>query len=76
MKFIALRSLTREPPFGAIPPGESRYDSETGYGRTVDDSEETGLRYVNPSLVVPLEEMWITKRSNGHHRQENGGESE
>lgn len=76
MKFIALRSLTREPPFGAIPPGESRYDSETGYGRTVDESEETGLRYINPSLVVPLEEMWITKRSNGHSGPENGGESE
>jgi len=76
MKFIALRSLTREPPFGAIPPGESRYDSETGYGRTVDESEETGLRYINPSLVVPLEEIWITKRSNEHSGQENGGESE
>ena len=72
MKFIALRSLTREPPFGAVPPGESRYDSETVYGRAVDESEETGLRYINPSLVMPLEEMWITKRPNRQSEQENG----
>ena len=66
MKFIALRSLTRDPPFGAVPPGESRYDSETSYGRTVDEDEDTGLRFINPSLIMPLEEMWIRKRSNGH----------
>ena len=73
MKFIAIRSLTRDPPFGAVPPGQSRYDSETAYGRVIDESETTGLRYINPSLIVPLEEMWIRDTSNGHgDRAENG----
>ena len=62
MKFIAIRSLTHEPPFGALQPGESRYESETGGGRNVDENEETGLRYINPSLVLPLEEVWLAKK--------------
>ena len=66
MKYIAIRSLTRDPPFGAVPPGQSRYDSDTAYGRVVDESEATGVRYINPSLHVPLEELWIRDRSNGH----------
>ena len=44
------------------PLGESRYDRDTAAGRTVDESEETGLRYMNPSVVVPLEQMWVAKR--------------
>ena len=62
MKFIAIRSLTHEPPFGALQPGESRYESETGGGRNVDENEDTGLRYINPSLVLPLEEVWLAKK--------------
>lgn len=66
MKFIAIRSLTHDPPFGAIPQGESRYESETSRGRHVDDDDQTGLRYINPSLVLPLEEVWLAKkRTNG-----------
>ena len=61
MKFIAIRSLNHDPPFGALPPGESRYDSETAGGRNVDEDEETGLRYMNPSLVLPLEKLWLPK---------------
>lgn len=59
MKFIAIRSLSREPPYGALQPGQSRYDSETGGGRAVDENEETGMRYINPSLVLPLEKLWL-----------------
>lgn len=62
MKFIAIRSLTHDPPFGAIPQGESRYESETSRGRNVDEDDETGLRYINPSLVLPLEEAWLAKK--------------
>lgn len=66
MKFIALRSLHSEPPFGNVPPGESRYELETDHGRAVDEDDETGLRYINPSLIIPLEEVWLTKsRANG-----------
>ncbi|CAL8579818.1 hypothetical protein XPA_005549 [Xanthoria parietina] len=66
MKFIALRSLHSEPPFGNVPPGESRYELETDHGRAVDEDDETGLRYINPSLIIPLEEVWLAKsRANG-----------
>ena len=65
MKFIALRSLHEDLSLTAEP-GESRYDSETIRGRTVDESEETGLRYINPNLIIPLEEVWLAKkRANG-----------
>lgn len=68
MEFIALRSLKSE----SVPEadmGEARYDSETAAGRTVDESEETGLRYMNPSVTTSLENAWVGKqrpdRSNG-----------
>ncbi len=74
MKFIAIRSLNHDPPFGALPEGESRYDSETSHGRDVDEDSETGLRYINPSLVIPLEDVWLAKnRPNGS--QQNGTHS-
>ena len=68
MKFIALRSLKREGvPEAAM--GESRYDRDTAAGRAVDESEETGLRYMNPSVIIPLEDVWVhnrrSNRSNG-----------
>ncbi|KAL8938060.1 MAG: hypothetical protein Q9211_003391 [Gyalolechia sp. 1 TL-2023] len=61
MRFIALRSLHSEAPFGDVSPGESRYERETDRGRAVDEDDETGLRYVNPNLVIPLEEIWLAK---------------
>lgn len=73
MRFIAIRSLTHDPPFGALTLGESRYDSETSMGRAVDEDQETGLRYINPSLITPLEDVWLAKRrangpaQNGDH---------
>ena len=73
MKYIAIRSLTHEPPFGAIQPSESRYMSDTGGGRIVDESEETGLRYINPSLVLPLEEPWLPKRPHGERDRSGDG---
>ena len=73
MKFIAIRSLTHEPPFGAFQPGESRYESETAGGRHVDEDEETGLRYINPSLILPLEKPWLGKRPDGDTHEDRGG---
>ena len=32
---------------------QQRYNRETNNGRTVDTSRETGMRFINPSLVVP-----------------------
>lgn len=77
MKFIALRSLNSNAPFGDVAPGESRYELDTGHGRFVDEDDETGLRYINPSLVIPLEEVWLAKdrpngssHADGHHEDE------
>lgn len=53
MTFIALRSIDRKGHFDGTGRGESRYASETDHGRTVDEEEETGLRFINPSLTVP-----------------------
>ncbi len=55
MKFIALRSINLGGRSEGTRRGESRYDSETDHARTVDDSPETGLRYINPSLIVPYD---------------------
>ncbi|KAL8713588.1 MAG: hypothetical protein Q9220_002450 [cf. Caloplaca sp. 1 TL-2023] len=69
MRFIALRSLdgSRMPFGGDFMEGETRYERETDRGRAVDEDDETGLRYINPSLVIPLEEIWLAKdRPNGH----------
>lgn len=59
MKFIALRSIGRNDiPYLPTPP-ESQRDRETNWGYTVDTDSDTGLRYINPSLVAPLEKIWI-----------------
>ena len=76
MKYIALRSLD-EDGVERISLGESRYDTETAAGRLVDDSSETGLRYINPSLIIPLEEVWLTKRNaNGRDPSRANGDGE
>ena len=80
MKFIAIRSLTFDPPFGDVHPPESRYEAETAGGRTVDEGEESGLRYMNPSLVIPLEDVWLPKKTsqeaNVNPQNENEGAEE
>lgn len=72
MKFIAIRSLNHDPPFGALTEeGELRYESETAGGRNVVEDEDGDLRYINPSLTVPLKGAWLAKdssRSEQEHR--------
>ncbi|TVY15078.1 Calcium permeable stress-gated cation channel 1 [Lachnellula arida] len=75
-KFIALRSIRREPHANVniadeyvgmhTPPGNVRRQSTT-----LDEDREKGLKFVNPSLTVPLEEIWINKGS-----ESNGDASE
>ena len=73
MRFIALRSLYRDDDTDVISLSENRFDNETEGGRIVDTSEETGLRYINPSLILPLEDVWISKKpSNGVNHNVNG----
>ena len=72
MKFIALRSIDRDSDDLPIP-SVSRYEVDTNRGGTIDDIPETGTRFINPSLVCPLEEVWITKRkTNGVHNPHDG----
>ncbi|KIX93864.1 uncharacterized protein Z520_10489 [Fonsecaea multimorphosa CBS 102226] len=69
MRFIALRSIDR-PGTPQLPtPPEPAWDRDTEYGRTVDTDPESGLRYINPNLVQPLETLWIRKP--GHGRPQN-----
>lgn len=75
MWFIALRSIDKPPPPLLPSPHENPWDRDTDGGRVVDDSEETGLRYVNPNLVVPLETMWVRKPGHDVNAREDGVES-
>jgi calcium permeable stress-gated cation channel len=61
MWFIALRSIDKPPPPPLPTPSENPWSRDTDNGRLIDDSEATGVRYVNPNLVIPLETMWVRK---------------
>jgi calcium permeable stress-gated cation channel len=61
MWFIALRSIDKPPPPPLPTPSENPWSRDTDHGRLIDDSEATGVRYVNPNLVIPLETMWVRK---------------
>jgi hypothetical protein len=66
MKFIALRSIARDSQIDLPTQQVSRGDIETDYQLRVDESEEIGLHFINPSLVAPLEKVWIKdRRANG-----------
>ncbi|OTA98191.1 hypothetical protein M426DRAFT_326190 [Hypoxylon sp. CI-4A] len=64
-RFIALRSIKR----ASDPGSESRPDRDPNQARretrltrrlsTVDEDREKGMRFINPSLVVPLEQPWV-----------------
>lgn len=47
-------------------------ETRTANGQAVDESSETGLRYINPSLVAPLEGVWIADKD---FRREDAGTS-
>ena len=73
MKFIALRSLHYDDQPDMPSLGESRYDSETNGGRAVDEDRATGMRYINPSLIIPLEDVWVmNKRMSGSNHAVDG----
>jgi hypothetical protein len=67
MMFIALRSIDRHGELDIPTPSETPWDRDTDQGRSVDTSETTGLRYINPNLVAPLEKLWIRKGASGAH---------
>lgn len=61
MQFIALRSIRRaeQSDYGRADEDEPheddhhRYENEDSHGQTLDESRETGMRFVNPSLISP-----------------------
>ncbi|KAI1500049.1 hypothetical protein F5X99DRAFT_255369 [Biscogniauxia marginata] len=64
IQFIALRSIKRD----SDPGVESRPDQDIGQQQqtrltrrlsTVDEDREKGMTFMNPSLVLPLEQPWI-----------------
>ncbi|TAQ83945.1 hypothetical protein B7494_g7730 [Chlorociboria aeruginascens] len=64
-KFIALRSIRREDD-----PDVNIADEDVGISRppghyrrssTIDESREKGMKFINPSLVTPLQKLWIDK---------------
>lgn len=52
MTYIALRSI-RKAEHGDPDAAARRYEYETGNDQTVDESRESGLRFINPSLIAP-----------------------
>jgi len=75
MKFIALRSL-RSPEQSDL--GRNVQEEAVAYGQaglrtvgrlTVDEARERGLRFENPSLIMPLDDVWLLNR---HGRPQNG----
>jgi len=68
-RFISLRSIKLGEESDENPVGDDELGREGGGQErelirrlsTVDEDREKGLRFVNPSLVVPLEQPWIYK---------------
>ncbi|OCL13151.1 DUF221-domain-containing protein [Glonium stellatum] len=75
MKFIALRSLRRsEHSDLGRGPQEEMYSPERRHiprpraSLTIDEAREIGLRFINPSLIMPLDNVWIADKNarSGH----------
>ena len=61
MNYIALNSIAPHGTVEVPTPPESTWDRDTDQGRAVDTSPDTGLRYINPNLVAPLEKLWVSR---------------
>ena len=66
MKFISLGTIERtqeDSPQSPMDPdgwgADLRHHAESRGQNAIDTSEETGMRFINPSLIVPLEDVWI-----------------
>ena len=61
-KFIALRSIKRDSDPGRRSNPEQDEEQSTRLTRrmsTIDEDREKGLSFINPSLIIPLEQPWI-----------------
>ncbi|KAL2072731.1 hypothetical protein VTL71DRAFT_12074 [Oculimacula yallundae] len=79
MKFIALRSIRRDSSAEVNIAGENiGINRPPGFARrastTIDEEREQGLKFINPSLVGPLGNLWIENSSEAP--QSNGDASE
>ncbi|KAI4918233.1 hypothetical protein J4E90_002614 [Alternaria incomplexa] len=70
MKFIALRSL-RSPEQSEL--GRDVQEEAVANGQagrlTLDEARERGLRFQNPSIIMPLDDVWLLQK---HGRPQNG----
>jgi len=76
MKFIALRSIRRDSSVEVNIAGENiGINRPPGFARrastTIDEQREQGLKFINPSLVGPLEKLWV---DNGSDANQSNGE--
>ncbi|KAL9107089.1 MAG: hypothetical protein Q9227_007955 [Pyrenula ochraceoflavens] len=62
MKFIALRSINREDDSDLPALPTPRWDRDIDQG---DSDRDRNLRYINPSINAPLDELWVHKRGPG-----------
>ncbi|KAK4184170.1 hypothetical protein QBC35DRAFT_66850 [Podospora australis] len=79
-RFISLRSIKQQQNVGASAIMDDDLDGEGEVGRevlrrgsTVDEDREKGLRFVNPNLVVPLQQPWIYRDPPPPFTEENDG---
>ena len=71
-KFIALRSL-HETHDEALSLSGSRYEDRSSQGRSRTD-DDYSAKFINPSLVIHLEDVWISKAQARGALQEAGGD--
>jgi calcium permeable stress-gated cation channel len=69
MRFIALRSL-HEAQDEAQSLNESRLQESMSITRCSVDDDESNWKYINPNLIIPLEDIWIAKTSSREAQEE------
>ncbi|KAI9814764.1 MAG: hypothetical protein M1827_003030 [Pycnora praestabilis] len=79
-RFIALGSIHKQARLDYNLEGadgiEQRDENDTDGGQTIDEERESGLKFVNPALSLPLEEVWVVGRKeaqNAEARPHEGG---
>ncbi|KAI1299116.1 hypothetical protein F5Y03DRAFT_252302 [Xylaria venustula] len=88
-KFIALRSIKRDSDPGRQSNPDQDEEAQMRLARrmsTIDEDREKGMSFINPSLIVPLEQPWIyqdpppplspRESANAYHRSDYEDQSE
>lgn len=65
-RYIALRAITDDT--GGAGARSPRDPESTVTGMTVDEHMEQGHEFINPNLVVPLDDTWVKKIARDYER--------